>query len=116
MSTLGQRLKWCRERMGWTQIQVAERIGTSNMNISNYERGTREPDIEMLSKFSELYNVSIQWLITGTNAYPREKDVYNVLEQDDCTYRDVLLQENEKRRIHDFITGMVWDRLREPPH
>jgi transcriptional regulator with XRE-family HTH domain len=113
MDTLGQRLRRCRERMGWSQIDVASKVGTSNMNISHYERDTREPSIETLTRLAELYNVSVQWLITGSDVSTQQKDIYDLLQRKDCTYRNVLLTDDDKQRIRDFITGVLWDRLKQ---
>jgi transcriptional regulator with XRE-family HTH domain len=112
MDTLGQRLRRCRERMGWSQIDVAAKMGTSNMNISHYERDTRQPDIATLVRFAELYNVSVQWLMTGSDVSPQQTDIYDLLQRDNCTYRNVPLTEDDKQRIRDFMTGMLWDRLK----
>ena len=40
-------------------------LNISREAISNYENGRRNPDIEMLIKFSDYYNVSIDYLIRG---------------------------------------------------
>ncbi len=112
MDTMGKRLRWARERLGMSQIDVASKLGITNISISNYERGHREPDNATLIRFAELYNVSVQWLVTGSDVTPQQTDIYDLLQRNDCTYRNVPLTEEDKQRIRDFITGVLWDRLK----
>lgn len=65
--SLGIRLKKEREKRNWSQLFVAEKIGITNAVLSNYERGVRDPDTTTLKKISNLYEVSIDYLITGEN-------------------------------------------------
>ena len=45
-----------------TQQEVAEKLNTSRTNITKYELGTLEPNVEMIGQLAELYNVSTDWL------------------------------------------------------
>ena len=58
-------LKELRKERNLTQEELGELIGISKVSISNYENGKRNPDVEMLLKFSDYYNVSIDYLIRG---------------------------------------------------
>lgn len=55
-------LKRARESAKMTQQQVADELNTSRTNITKYEIGTLEPNIEMIGLLAELYNVSTDWL------------------------------------------------------
>ncbi|MBE6674972.1 MAG: helix-turn-helix transcriptional regulator [Ruminococcaceae bacterium] len=58
-------LREIRKKKGYSQVKVSMDLNISREAISNYETGKRNPDIEMLLKFSEYYNVSIDYLIRG---------------------------------------------------
>ena len=58
-------LRKIRKNKGYSQVKVSMDLCISREAISNYETGKRNPDIEMLLKFSEYYNVSIDYLIRG---------------------------------------------------
>lgn len=58
-------LKAIRKSKGFSQVKVSLDLNISREAISNYENGKRSPDVEMLVKFSEYYNVSIDYLIKG---------------------------------------------------
>jgi transcriptional regulator with XRE-family HTH domain len=65
--SLGSRLKKEREKRNWSQLYVAEKIGITNAVLSNYERDVRDPDTSTLKKMADLYEVSTDYLISGTN-------------------------------------------------
>lgn len=58
-------LREIRKKKGYSQVKVSLELNISREAISNYETGRRNPDIEMLLKFSDYYNVSIDYLIRG---------------------------------------------------
>lgn len=56
-------LKEARIQKKLTQNQVAELIQIKQSNLSKYENGTLEPNMEQLSKLALLYNVKTDWLL-----------------------------------------------------
>ena len=58
------KLKEARKQIGYTQSQVAEHIGVSRINITNYELGRTQPDIETLGKLIDFYEVSADWILS----------------------------------------------------
>jgi transcriptional regulator with XRE-family HTH domain len=63
-----ERLKELRGKR--TQGDVAEKIkGLTREKLSHYETGRTEPDIEMLHKLSDFYNVTVDYL-TGRSGKP----------------------------------------------
>lgn len=59
---IGRRLKYIREKKNLKQNYVAKRIGIHNSTLNKYESGEREPDLEILNKLADLYDVSVDWL------------------------------------------------------
>lgn len=60
---IDMRLKELREEMGIPQRAVAEKVGCSPLVYSRYEREEREPDIDMLCRLADYFNVSIDYLV-----------------------------------------------------
>ncbi len=58
-------LKIIRKQKKFSQLKVAMDLSISREALSYYENGKRSPDIDMLLRFSEYFNVSIDYLITG---------------------------------------------------
>ncbi len=54
-----------RKKKGYSQLKVAMDLSISREALSYYENGMRCPNLEMLVKLSEYFNVSIHYLITG---------------------------------------------------
>ena len=60
-----QRLYEVRKRSGMTQSDLAEKLDVSRQAISRWEMGTAKPDFENLVAISELFGVSIDYLLKG---------------------------------------------------
>ncbi|MCR5223020.1 MAG: helix-turn-helix domain-containing protein [Lachnospiraceae bacterium] len=65
MSTMGSRLVKARTNAGLTQSEVAEKLHVTAQAISLWERDENAPDIMKLPDLSELYKVTIDWLVAG---------------------------------------------------
>ena len=72
--SIGDRIRETRINKGMTQQQVADSIGVTYQNISQYERGLRTPKNETLIKIADALGVSIYELIgfngANTNDVP----------------------------------------------
>lgn len=60
---LAQKLKELRLKYGYSQKQVAEKLGVSPSIVSGYETGERTPSTENLLALSYLYNCSTDFLL-----------------------------------------------------
>ncbi len=58
-------LKLIRKQRKINQLKVATDLNISREALSHYENGKRSPDIYMLRKLSEYFNVSIDFLVNG---------------------------------------------------
>ncbi len=58
-------LKKIRKERNLNQQKVAMDLYISRECLSLYENGKREPNLQMLLKMSNYFNVSINYLITG---------------------------------------------------
>lgn len=67
--TIGERLKILRERKGITQKELGRLMGISGMTIYRIEIGG-ELNIEKLIQLSEIFRVSLNYLVYGTNDDP----------------------------------------------
>ena len=59
------RLLEYRKKNGYSQEELAEKIGVSRQAISKWERSESSPDTDNLIALSKLYNVSIDELLNG---------------------------------------------------
>lgn len=97
----GLRLKTLRELQGLTQSDLAIRLNTARSTITAYENETNEPSIDMLIKISNIFGVSLDYLVGKTN------QKYNSNLLDETTNRLLekidLLDENTKNTILKII-------------
>ena len=67
--TFSGRLVMARKETGMTQSAVAEKLNVSFQAVSLWERGETAPDIDKLADIASLYQVSLDWLLTGKQAF-----------------------------------------------
>ncbi len=68
------RLKELRNKLGLSQTQLANQIGIAQNTLSQYEKGTRQPDHETLKKLADYFDVSIDYLL-GRDETTQKKGV-----------------------------------------
>ena len=67
---LSKRVYELRMSFGWTQVQLAQKLGITKQTVSNWENDNIQPSIDMLVKLSNVCNVSTDYLLglTPTNS------------------------------------------------
>ena len=63
------RLKELRLEKGLNQKELAEIIDTTQRNVSNWENGNSEPDIQMMLKLAKFFEVSVDYLLGNTENF-----------------------------------------------
>ena len=56
------RLKLLRKQKHMSQLSLAMKLNTTQMSISRYETGKREPDLKTLILIADFFDVSIDYL------------------------------------------------------
>lgn len=67
MNSVEKRIKNLLELNNMTQSELAQRLDTTQANISRYLSGTRKIDIDILEKIANVFSVSTDYLL-GRNA------------------------------------------------
>lgn len=67
---IDERLYQLRKKNGLTQADVAERLGISRQAVSRWEIGAAVPTVEKLKDLSELYGVSLDYLMPRDSETP----------------------------------------------
>ena len=60
-----ERLKNLRKKAGYTQEEAADLLNVDRRTITNLERGNKGCSVDMLRRFSELYGVTVDYLLKG---------------------------------------------------
>ena len=61
----GTRLKELRKQRGWTQKELAQKIGVNFPQINKYESGLNAPPFEKLIKLAEALDTTTDFLLIG---------------------------------------------------
>ncbi len=62
-SVVGASIRRLRIDRGWTQNDLARRIGIDPVSVSKYERGRYEPTLRVLIDFADAFGVSLDELV-----------------------------------------------------
>ena len=87
--SLGARLAAHRKALGWTQQELAERLGASRTSVSLMESGLSTPSERTVALLAGIFKVAPHDLVAGTG-YPAAKAERLPLVV--CTYTEVELQ------------------------
>ncbi len=58
-----EKLKKLRKNRGWSQGQLAQKIGADLQRISKYERGVMWPTMELMVRIAKAFEVTVDYLI-----------------------------------------------------
>lgn len=61
--TLGEKLLKMRKARGWSQEDLAEKLGVSRQAVSRWEAGTAKPDADKIIWLCDLFGVSADYLL-----------------------------------------------------
>ena len=71
MNIVSNSIKKLREEKGMTQDELAEKLNVTRQAVSNWETGKTQPDIETLTRLAEIFDVSVERLIYGSERKER---------------------------------------------
>ena len=62
--TLGEKVVYYRDKKGWTQKALAERMGITPTRLNYWEKDEREPDVKMLNLLCRTLDVNPKVLLS----------------------------------------------------
>ena len=65
-----ERLMILRKQAGLSQEQLADRLGVTRQSVSKWESGTALPELVKLISLSEIFGVSLDYLVKDYIMYP----------------------------------------------
>lgn len=120
-----ERIKKLRKELGMTQAEFAQKIGTSQNVLANYEIGRRNPSNSVINNISKTFDVNEEWLRTGEGKMfieIPEEDIYSkaaasVFKENDATAIEGLklyysLSPEAKKAVRNYILQLA-DMIRE---
>ena len=95
-----------RKKKGYTQEQLAEKLGVTNKTISRWENGHYMPDLSLLEPLSKELDITLNELLAGEEIVKEEAMEYseqNLIQTIDYTDKKI---KNEHKKISSFIIGI----------
>ncbi|MDY0316143.1 MAG: helix-turn-helix transcriptional regulator [Acholeplasmatales bacterium] len=101
--TLNNRIRKLRKEKGFTQLQLAEMLNITDKAVSKWELGEGNPDIGLLPKISQIFGVTVDYLLTGNMT-----NNIVLLEDMDNTKRAIyLVQKDDLENFIKFEYNMI---------
>ncbi len=97
---LGNILRNLRESYGYKQYDISKYLSLSNQAYSNYETGTRTPDVSTLLRLAQFYNVDFYLLIATLIPADFDYSNYNVKSDTFNMYKN--LSDIDFEMLHNF--------------
>ena len=113
-------MKKIRERLGLTQTAVARELGVSRQAYSQWELGKRQADYEYLLRLGELFNTTVENILTGCleNTPPRTEKQKSPREfatrEDAIKHYQQNLTEDEFKELELFADFLRYRRGHQP--
>ena len=83
--SIGKTIAALRKEKGWTQVELAEKLQVSDKAVSKWEKEDAFPSVEFFPALAELFDVSIDYLMTGKNP---KKEVVVMSKAELCAKND----------------------------
>ncbi len=99
MILLGNKIKELRKKNKFTQTELAEKVGVTKSTIAAYENDTRTPSYDVLIKMSDVFKVTLDYLILERKD-DRNIDVSKLTTSQIFTIKDMVrCFENDNRNL-----------------
>ena len=83
--SIGKTIAELRKAKGWTQIELAEKLNVSDKAVSKWESEGGFPEITQLPVLAQIFDVSIDYLMTGKETEP---EIITMSKIELCTKND----------------------------
>ncbi len=94
---LGIRIAVLRRAAGMSQSELAEKLKISPSTVGMYEQGRRQPSLEILIALSDIFGISIDYLVKGRPVSEPEEQILNTLLMDRVDATDTRLAHRDSR-------------------
>lgn len=97
-----------RKKNGWSQEELAEKLGVTRQSVSKYEGAQSIPDLDKILKLSEVFGVTTDYLIKDEleeEEYARSQMQENESESDRIVHKVTMEMANEYLQIIDWSAG-----------
>lgn len=104
-------LSTIRKQRKLTQLDVAKALNIGQSTLSQYERGDRRIDDELLRKFCDFYQVSADEILNISTPKTKKipKDLKKILEDEAITLNGRLVTEEDKEKMMRILEAAFYE-------
>ncbi|MBR0183631.1 MAG: helix-turn-helix transcriptional regulator [Clostridia bacterium] len=106
MNNFGNKLRYFRKKMGFTQKELAKKLNISASTIGMYEQGRREPDFKILNNICNVLSLNSVILLSNNKSSELNEAVkilINLLDSLSITVNKNTLRTKTKKQIIEII-------------
>ena len=67
---LHEKIYYCRKKAGYSQEEMADKLGVSRQAVSKWETGEAVPELVKFTAIAKLFNVTTDWLLKDDDSEP----------------------------------------------
>ena len=97
--SIGKTIAELRKAKGWTQVQLAEKLGVSDKAVSKWESEGGFPEITQLPVLASIFNVTIDYLMVGNE---KEDKSTTIVEK-----KEEVIEVNDPRILKAVHSGIL---------
>ena len=110
-STLGTRIRNLRREKKMTQSALAELLFVSDKTISKWEQDRSEPEIDIIMEISNIFDVTLDYLLTGSTDKRKIKGG-RVIYNDDGTIHHYIGEDGDRLFTRNEVTTILNKRIK----
>ena len=103
MMTFSEKLMDLRRKSGLSQEQLADRLGVTRQSVSKWESGTAMPELVKLNSLSDIFGVSVDYLVKDYLEEPESADG-----GDDLSAQQAVRLEKKVDELTNYVKGRVY--------
>ena len=103
MMTFSEKLMDLRRKAGLSQEQLADRLGVTRQSVSKWESGTAMPELVKLISLSDIFGVSVDYLVKDYLEEPESADG-----GDDLSAQQAVRLEKKVDELTNYVKGRVY--------
>ncbi|WP_018752211.1 helix-turn-helix domain-containing protein [Paenibacillus sanguinis] len=97
MKTIGERIAFLRNSKGLKQRELMNLLNFNN--LSRFERNEMKPGIDTIIQLANFFNVSTDWILTGSEKINDANSHQNILQPEDVELLAKIHQLGDRDRI-----------------
>lgn len=104
---IGDRIKEVRNTLKLTQFTVSEKLNINQGNYSRIEKNIHEPNMSFLHFFSKIYNVNLNWLISGEGEmFLKNNSDNNIIKEPAHIYNNIRVNSQVSDIFNNTVVNM----------